>query len=580
MSALNAAPLNRMADRERLFVKLRFGALLILLAILYLDPQQSGSLRITLYVVAAGILFNFLAWLLLRFRRLVRGISLISSFGEGLTLLYFMFASGGSQSPLWQLVFVFIASTALRHGTGGGFVTAVVFSAITIIYALLEPSGVSIGIYQSFVRSIAYLVMGLVVGWVINYEQRQSVKESQQAEQALQHTQFDVDVFKQLTGTISSNTNYQITLQEMLELSMRGLRSRGRLEETMSAMILLFDNTKEESLFVAAQRNLSPSDEARHLKPISGAIKTVLNSVDPLFVKDAKRDPLLAQFETIAKLPSICILPLRAALTLYGVVVYAGTDKLVDVFQHRLDLMEAYAAQAAIAVQNAQLYSQLREEHDRIVDGEEKARHELARDLHDGPINAVASLTMGIDFARRLLDEDPVKAREELSTLHRQAAKTARDMRMTMYRLRPLALETAGLSAALEQYVTRMQTERKEPRLHFSGPNPNTFEPRLSQNAATMVFDIMKEAVGNALKHAEAKNIWINLNVKGDWLIASTSDDGKGFDVQAIMSGYTTRGSMGMINIQERAELAQGDSRIESSPGRGTTITVQVPLGR
>lgn len=570
--------LTRLIDREYLFVKLRFGALLLLLTVLAIDPEKRAAFPLTLYVVGAGILLNFLAWLLLHLQRLARGIALFSSIGEALFLLYFLVISGGSQSSLWSLVFVLIAATALRHGTQGGLFTAAIFSIVSLTYAVREPGDPSVAFYQALVRSLAFWVMALMVGWVIHHEQTQSLKESEQAQQALQHTQFDVEAFTTLTGTMARNTNYQIALQEMLDLSMRGLRTRSYLGDQMAALILLFESTKEETLFVAASRNLPSADEGRRLTPIEGAIKTVLNTVDPLFLKDARRDPLLSQFAVIDKLPAASILPLRAGLMLFGVVIYVGTERLLDSFRRRIDLMEAYATQAAIAVQNAQLYAQLRNEHDRVIDNEEKVRHDLARDLHDGPINAVASLTMGIDFARRLMDEEPKKAREELETLHRLAAKTARDMRMTMYSLRPLALESLGLSAALEQYLARLQAEHEQPKLHYAGPNPNAFEARLSSNAAKMVFDIMREAVGNALKHAEAKNVWVNLRVNGSWLVASTTDDGKGFDVNAVMKNYSTRGSLGMINIQERAELAQGDARIESAPGKGTTVTVQVPL--
>ena len=88
----------------------------------------------------------------------------------------------------------------------------------------------------------------------------------------------------------------------------------------------------------------------------------------------------------------------------------------------------------------------------------------------------------------------------------------------------------------------------------------------------------MKEAISNTLKHAGAENIWVELHAGGNWLVASARDDGKGFDVAAVQANYATRGSLGMINIQERAELAQGEASIDSAPDHGTTITVRVPL--
>jgi signal transduction histidine kinase len=263
---------------------------------------------------------------------------------------------------------------------------------------------------------------------------------------------------------------------------------------------------------------------------------------------------------------------------LFGVAMFMGHEKLLEVFSQRLELMEAYTAQAAIAVQNAQLFAQLDAERNRIVASEERVRHELARDLHDGPVNQVASLAMGLDFARLLIDKEPQTAREELITLQRLAAKTAREMRTTMYRRRPLALESSGLSVTLEQYVTRLKADHDKPELHFAALDAAAFEKRLTSNAGTIVFDTMNEAISNALKHAEAQNIWVELRSSGNVLVATTHDDGKGFDVAAVQDGYTSRGSLGMVNIYERAALAQGDASIESEPGRGTTVSVRVPL--
>ena len=264
---------------------------------------------------------------------------------------------------------------------------------------------------------------------------------------------------------------------------------------------------------------------------------------------------------------------------MFGVAVFLGHDKLLDLYSQRHELMQAYAAQAAVAIQNTQLFAQVEAERNRIVDNEERVRHELARDLHDGPVNQVASLAMGIDFARVLLDKEPQTARAELINLQRLAAKTARDMRTTMYRLRPLALESAGLNVALEQYIARLRSELTRPALHFAAPDAAAYERRLSSNTATMVFDIMNEAIGNALKHAQAENIWVELHASGSTLVASARDDGRGFDVAGVQAGYASRGSLGMLNIQERAELVQGEASIASEPGRGTTVSVRVPLG-
>ncbi len=555
-----------------MFIRVRFAALLLLLAIAALSPAGQASLPITLTVVVAGVLLNTVAWLLLRYARLAGALALAATAADSLFLLYFIAATGGSQSPLWALVFLLIGATSLRYGLPGGLVIACLFGFSQLASGVWESGATLAALYAPAVRGLAFVLMALLVGWVVG-------AESRRFEQELQRQRFDLDAFAKLTGTMTTNTNYQITLQQMLDLCSRGLRARDQVDGEPVGLILLFEAGEAQSLFVAAQHGLEPPDDTRHLKPLQGAIKTSVQTVQPVTVDDARRDPLLSQFNVVGQqCRSALILPLAAGLNLYGVAVFVGAEQLLETFAHRRSTMEAYARQAAIAVHNAQLYVQLAAEHDRVVDSEEKVRHEVARDLHDGPINSVASLTMGIDFARTLLQEDPARAKQELDNLHRLAAKTARDMRLTMYRLRPLALESAGLSAALEQYIARLQGESAQTQFHFDAPDASQFESRLSSNSKTMVFDIIKEAVGNALKHAGAQNIRIGLRLSGDWLIATVVDDGKGFDVNAVQTNSATRGSLGMLNIQERAALARGDAQVESAPGKGTTVTVRVPL--
>jgi signal transduction histidine kinase len=103
-------------------------------------------------------------------------------------------------------------------------------------------------------------------------------------------------------------------------------------------------------------------------------------------------------------------------------------------------------------------------------------------------------------------------------------------------------------------------------------------EDLLSDEAQGAIFYIMWEAVTNARKHADADNIWIRLYKKGMNVIGEVEDDGEGFDVAAMESNYANRGSLGMINVRERATLVGGKTVIRSSPGNGTTVRVTIPV--
>ena len=92
------------------------------------------------------------------------------------------------------------------------------------------------------------------------------------------------------------------------------------------------------------------------------------------------------------------------------------------------------------------------------------------------------------------------------------------------------------------------------------------------------MFYIVEEAVNNARKHAQAEHIWVRLKIQGDVLGVEVQDDGVGFNVGAVDANYERRGSLGMVNMRERAEMLNGIVRIDSSEGRGTHVMVYIPL--
>ena len=102
---------------------------------------------------------------------------------------------------------------------------------------------------------------------------------------------------------------------------------------------------------------------------------------------------------------------------------------------------------------------------------------------------------------------------------------------------------------------------------------------QMDMNSQTVIFTIAEEAVNNARKHAQAEHIWVKVQrLQDDLAFLEIEDDGKGFLVEDVMDGYDDRGSLGMLNMRERAELVQGVFHVKSRPGEGTQIQVVLPL--
>jgi signal transduction histidine kinase len=242
-------------------------------------------------------------------------------------------------------------------------------------------------------------------------------------------------------------------------------------------------------------------------------------------------------------------------------------------------LLVAICNQAIVALQNAQLYQSLTEEKERIVNVEEDARKKLARDLHDGPTQSIAAIAMRLNYAQVLLEreKDLQQTTEELARIEELARRTTKEIRHMLFTLRPLILETQGLRAALEQYISKIVETHPTP-IHLEA-TPEA-DQSLDRNAQGVIFYILEEAIGNARKHAEAENIWVRLSTKKKTFIAEVEDDGCGFDVEAVQTSYDERGSLGMINMHERAELVNGKLTIASAIGKGTRVTLTVRLRR
>jgi len=182
---------------------------------------------------------------------------------------------------------------------------------------------------------------------------------------------------------------------------------------------------------------------------------------------------------------------------------------------------------------------------------------------------------MRVNFARRLIERDVKSAADELFKIEELARRTTKEIRQMLFTLRPLVLESQGLVSALEQLAAKVhETYAQEVIVEAKAGAADDMEV----GKQGVVFFIAEEAVNNARKHARAKHIWIRLWREGELFRMDVEDDGIGFDLGAVESNYEARGSLGMVNLRERTELVSGTIRIHAAPGKGTRISLTVPL--
>ncbi len=319
---------------------------------------------------------------------------------------------------------------------------------------------------------------------------------------------------------------------------------------------------------------MTPSDLRSEFLGESGAIGEAIAAADISICHDPSSDPELKRVVALYSCDVTVCIPLIVGLGIYGLLLFAHPDG--DFFTaERMELLQAIAQQARVALQNAQLYRDLEQEKERIAEIQEEARKKLARDLHDGPTQSIGAIAMRVNFARRLMTRDQNSAAEELFKIEDLARRTTKEIRQMLFTLRPLVLESEGLVPALNQLAEKMLENHDQKVIVQARPD---VVDDLEVGKQGVIFFIVEEAVNNARKHAKADKIWVRLGRKRDLLLLEVEDDGVGFDVSAVEASYSQRGSLGMVNLRERAELVNGLLQINSTRGRGTRISVYIPM--
>lgn len=370
-----------------------------------------------------------------------------------------------------------------------------------------------------------------------------------------------------------------LNLDEVLTRIMREVESMLKVE---AGSLLLTDYPSGDLVF-----RTSIGAKADEVKPFrvprgQGVAGEVAQTGKSLIVADVEADKRhfkKLDEEIDFQTRNILCVPLTVDGYVIGVIEVMN-KKTGNFSQHDLELLNAIASYAAIAIKNARLHEGVLAERDRVIEAEEQARKKLARDLHDGPTQLVAATMMKIDFCQKAIKNNrPDLILPELEEMEQLSKRASHQMRTMLFELRPLALETQGLSAALQVFLDRRQKDigDKKPRLSLEIKSQSGEIPRQDGKVETTIFAIVQETVNNAIKHAEADHITVILQEADTALKTIIRDDGAGFEVEAVMSNYESRGSLGMINLQERAELVGGELSIESTPGEGTQVTISIP---
>jgi len=287
----------------------------------------------------------------------------------------------------------------------------------------------------------------------------------------------------------------------------------------------------------------------------------VAGTGEPLLVPDVSQEPRYYSLPEASKIRSELAVPLKTKEAVIG-VLHVQSDHLNAFDESDLAVLQSLAHQAAIAIENARLYEQAQQ----VATLEERQR--LARELHDSVTQALYGVTLYAEAAARLLSSGNVDmAADHLRELRDTAQEALREMRLLIFELRPPVLQTEGLVAALQARLEAVE-ERAGLETEFKVEGEGRLPPEIEGG----LYRIAQEALNNALKHAQARRITVSLRQVQRAVALEIADDGIGFDPTTARE----QGGLGLRGMEERAAQLGSQLTVQSRPGEGTRVRVEV----
>ena len=488
----------------------------------------------------------------------------------------FYWVQGGLNGPAFWVGCLPILTSSIYFEMAGAVIAAALFSILIVLTGLQAGGNLPLII----TISVMLLVISFVFGYlgkrvIMRIRQSRSIfLDSEEKKRAIQNER--MRAIYELTSAISSTLSYKRVLESALDMGATALNPDPEqlIADPLVSMVMLFNGGK---LRIGSARGLTGADLRVSFDAAEGAFNKVLEEGEPLHLKDIGYDPELGRVIALRPCTSGYCFPLRSGFNVYGVLLFAH-PKPEYFNSERRNLLDIIGRQAVIAIQNARLYQDLVEEKERMVEVHEEARKKLARDLHDGPTQSVAAIAMRLNITRRMMTKDLKMAGEELTKLEELAHRTTKEIRHMLFTLRPLILESQGLTAAVQAMADKMK-ETYNQKVVVSIEDRVTTQLEMGKQG--VIFYIIEEAVNNARKHAAAESITVKLRqMEAGIALLEIIDNGVGFDVKAMTQAYDKRtsSSLGMVNLRERAELVNGLLQLDSVPGQGTKVQVYIPL--
>ncbi len=342
-----------------------------------------------------------------------------------------------------------------------------------------------------------------------------------------------------------------------------------------AAAIYFFDN--ETHLTVRVERRSQAIQEKNSWPPIPldhPFIKALMHEKHSLAVVDTTTPQALEIPFNQTGLHSWACVPINADERVIAICCLGKTEPNFYNEDH-LRWLDMLSRQATVAFQNAWLFEQVRTGREklqnltrRLVEVQEKERRYVAQELHDDAGQALTSLILNIGALKQEA-ASPKMIKARAANLCQEAALVLENLRRLAMDLRPATLDHLGLVAALRQY-SEIVASQCNVNIQFEAIG---LEKRLPDDVEVALYRIVQEALTNVIRHAQANRVDILLEKRAEHIVAVVEDNGIGFEAdQEVKPRH-----LGLVGMQERAEMLGGKLTIESRRGKGTTILIEIP---
>lgn len=398
------------------------------------------------------------------------------------------------------------------------------------------------------------------------------MKELSSRERRLKRRLSELEALRNVSLQLTSTLDPAVVFETIAETALR-------LVNAEEVHIFMSETNPASLRFVGSAWRKTPSPPSPRPPRADGLMMQVARSGKVVVINHAQNHPLFASTQAQSwNIQAAIGLPLTVSDKVAGVLQVILQDR--DTFRDEdLRILELLADQAAVAIENTRLYREIAERESRLqvvlqklAHVQEEERRLVGLDLHDGLTQLLISANMHLNTLESMANTLPPQAQTELAIGRTRLHAAIDEARRVIMELRPAALEELGLVDGLRQYAATMsQHENWQFEFITDLPEDLTIPPNLE----IALFRIAQEALTNTRKYANTRQIRLQLSLNDGRLILLVQDWGEGF-IKETLPAETTR--LGLLGMQERAAMFNGTFQIDTKPGEGVRIIVEIPF--